>query len=119
MNKEFKLLQFGFAFDDTVEAIAAFQDWMKGLGSARAKAVIGKYKPDITDTELMDFFEKLRVDSGAIDIGHKVAAKNIHRRITGGGGKGANYASNLELEPARNLVEISMDRRRNEVVKLI
>tara|TARA_B100000405_G_C16709399_1_gene418858 strand:- start:269 stop:2398 length:2130 start_codon:yes stop_codon:yes gene_type:complete len=119
MNKEFKLQQFGFAFDDTVEAIAAFNDWMKGLGSARAKAVMSKVKPDITDNELMDFFEKLRVDSGAYDIGHINAAKNIYRRLAGGGGKGANFASNLELEPARNLVEISMDRRRNEVVKLV
>lgn len=119
MNKEFKLQQFGFAFDDTIEAIAAFQDWMKGLGPARAKAVMGKVKPDITDTELMDFFEKLRVDSGAYDIGHINAAKNIYRRLAGGGGKGANFASNLELEPARNLVTISMDRRRKEVVKLI
>jgi hypothetical protein len=119
MNKEFKLQQFGFAFDDTIEAIAAFEDWMKGLGPARAKAVMGKVKPDITDTELMDFFEKLRVDSGAYDIGHINAAKNIYRRLAGGGGKGANFASNLELEPARNLVEISMDRRRKEVVKLI
>jgi len=115
LNKEFKLQQFGFAFDDTIEAMAAFDDWMKGLGSARAKAVMGKVKPDITDTELMDFFEKLRVDSGAYDLGHKNAAKNIYRRIAGGGGRGAN----LEPEPARNLVTISMDRRRKEVVKLI
>ena len=119
MNREFKLQQFGFAFDDTIEAMAAFQDWMRGLGPARAKAVMGKVKPDITDMELMDFFEKLRVDSGAYDIGHINAAKNIYRRLAGGGGKGANFASNLELEPARNLVEISMDRRRKEVVKLI
>ena len=119
LNKEFKLQQFGFAFDDTIEAMAAFDDWMKGLGSARAKAVMGKVKPDITDTELMDFFEKLRVDSGAYDLGHKNAAKNIYRRIAGGGGRGANFASNMEPEPARNLVTISMDRRRKEVVKLI
>ncbi len=119
LNKEFKLQQFGFAFDDTIEAIAAFEDWMRGLGPARAKAVMGKVKPDITDTELMDFFEKLRIDSGAYDIGHINAAKNIYRRLAGGGGKGANFASNLELEPARNLVTISMDRRRKEVVKLI
>ena len=119
LNKEFKLQQFGFAFDDTIEAMAAFDDWMKGLGSARAKAVMGKVKPDITDTELMDFFEKLRVDSGAYDLGHKNAAKNIYRRIAGGGGRGANFASNIEPEPARNLVTISMDRRRKEVVKLI
>ena len=119
LNKEFKLQQFGFAFDDTIEAMAAFDDWMKGLGSARAKAVMGKVKPDITDTELMDFFEKLRVDSGAYDLGHKNAAKNIYRQIAGGGGRGANFASNLEPEPARNLVTISLDRRRKEVVKLI
>ena len=119
LNKEFKLQQFGFAFDDTIEAMAAFDDWMKGLGSARAKAVMGKVKPDITDTELMDFFEKLRVDSGAYDLGHKNAAKNIYRQIAGGGGRGADFASNLEPEPARNLVTISMDRRRKEVVKLI
>ena len=119
LNKEFKLQQFGFAFDDTIEAMAAFDDWMKGLGSARAKAVMGKVKPDITDTELMDFFEKLRVDSGAYDLGHKNAAKNIYRRLAGGGGRGANFASNIEPEPARNLVTISMDRRRKEVVKLI
>ena len=119
LNKEFKLQQFGFAFEDTIEAIAAFEDWMRGLGPARAKAVMGKVKPDITDMELMDFFEKLRVDSGAYDIGHINAAKNIYRRLAGGGGKGANFASNLELEPARNLVTISMDRRRKEVVKLI
>ena len=67
----------------------------------------------------MDFFEKLRVDAGAVDIGHINAAKNIYRQTAGGGGKGANFASNLELEPARNLVEISMDRRRKEVVKLV
>ena len=30
LNKEFKLLQFGFAFDDTLEAIEAFNDMMKG-----------------------------------------------------------------------------------------
>ena len=119
LNKEFKLLQFGFAFDDTLEAIEAFNDMMKGLGPERARAVIGKYKPDITDTELMDFFELLRVDAGAVDIGHINAAKNIYRQTAGGGGKGANFASNLELEPARNLVEISMDRRRKEVVKLV
>jgi len=119
LNKEFKLLQFGFAFDDTLEAIEAFNDMMKGLGPERARAVIGKYKPDITDAELMDFFELLRVDAGAVDIGHINAAKNIYRQTAGGGGKGANFASNLELEPARNLVEISMDRRRKEVVKLV
>ena len=112
-------MQFGFAFEDTLEAIEAFNDMMKGLGPDRARAVIGKYKPDITDTELLDFFEKLRVDAGAVDIGHINAAKNIYRQTAGGGGKGANFASNLELEPARNLVEISMDRRRKEVIKLV
>ena len=115
LNREFKLTEFGFAFDDMLEASAAFTDYMKGLGPARAKAVMGKVKPNITDDELMEFFEKLRVDSGALDIGHIVAAKNQYRL----GQKGANYASNLELEPARNLTTISMDRRRNEVVKLV
>ena len=67
----------------------------------------------------MQVFEKLRVDSGAYDLGHKNAAKNIYRQIAGGGGRGANFASNLEPEPARNLVTISLDRRRKEVVKLI
>jgi hypothetical protein len=119
LNREFKLIDFGFAFDDTLEAMAAFDDWMRGLGPARAKAVMGKVKPNITDVELMDFFEKLRLDSGVLDIGHINAAKNIYRRTAGGGGKGANFASNLELEAARNTVEISMDRRRKEVVKLI
>ena len=115
LNREFKLLDFGFAFDDMLEASAAFTDYMKGLGPARAKAIMGKVKPDITDDELMQFFEKLRVDAGALDIGHINAAKNQYRL----GQKGANYASNLELEPARNLTTISMDRRRNEVVKLV
>ena len=115
LNKEFKLQQFGFAAEDAIEAIAAFNDWMKGLGTARAKAVMGKVKPDITDTELMDFFEKLRLDSGAYEVGHKVAAKNHWRNSQ----RGANYASNLEPEPARNLTTISLDRRRKEVVKLI
>ena len=115
LNKEFKLLDFGFGFDDMIEALEGFNDYMKGLGSSRAMAALGKVKPDITPDEMMNFFEKLRVDSGAVDIGHKIAAKN-HYRL---GQKGANYASNLELEPARNLVEISLDRRRNEVVKLV
>ena len=115
LNKEFKLLDFGFGFDDMIEALEGFNDYMKGLGSSRAMAALGKVKPDITPDEMMNFFEKLRVDSGAVDIGHKIAAKN-HYRL---GQKGANYASNLELEPARNLVEISIDRRRNEVVKLV
>ena len=119
LNKEFKLQQFGFAAEDAIEAMAAFDDWMKGLGSARARAVMGKVKPDITDTELMNFFEKLRLNSGAYEVGHKNAAKNIHRQLAGGGGKGADFASNLEPEPARNLVTISMDRRRKEVVKLV
>ena len=119
LNKEFKLQTFGFAAEDTIEAINAFNDWMRGLGPARAKAVMGKVRPDITDDELMQVFEKLRVDSGAYDLGHKNAAKNIYRQIAGGGGRGANFASNLEPEPARNLVTISLDRRRKEVVKLI
>ena len=119
LNKEFKLQTFGFAAEDTIEAINAFNDWMRGLGPARAKAVMGKVRPDITDDELMQVFEKLRVDSGAYDLGHKNAAKNIYRQIAGGGGKGANFASNIEPEPARNLVTISLDRRRKEVVKLI
>ena len=119
LNREFKLIDFGFAFNDTIEAMAAFDDWMRGLGPARAMAVMGKVKPNITPSELMDFFEKLRLDSGVLDIGHINAAKNIYRRTAGGGGKGANFASNLELEAARNTVEISMDRRRKEVVKLI
>ena len=115
LNREFKLTEFGFAFDDMLEASAAFEDYMKGLGPARAMAVMGKVKPNITPDELANFFEKLRVDAGALDIGHIVAAKNQYRL----GQKGANYASNLELEPARNLTTISMDRRRKEVVKLV
>jgi hypothetical protein len=80
LNREFKLIDFGFAFNDTIEAMAAFDDWMRGLGPARAMAVMGKVKPNITPSELMDFFEKLRLDSGVLDIGHINAAKNIYRR---------------------------------------
>ena len=115
LNKEFKLRQFGFAYEDMMDALEGFDDLLRGLGPDKAMQAMKKVKPDITQNELMNFADALRVDAGSYDIGHIVAAKNQFRK----GQKGADFASNLELEPARNLVEISLDRRRNEVVKLV
>ena len=55
LNKEFKLQTFGFAAEDTIEAINAFNDWMRGLGPARAKAVMGKVDLILMMTNLCKF----------------------------------------------------------------
>ena len=85
LNKEFKLRQFGFAYEDMMDALEGFDDLLRGMGPAKAMQAMKKVKPDITPNELMDFADALRVDAGSYDIGHIVAAKNQFRR----GQKGA------------------------------